>query len=341
MIIARKIKSFVEELKTYGYKEVYWHVLYMITKDDQYYLKQIQQKDIALRNKSHDEVVELIKAQYKDVLCKELNLDNPRTYNEKCQWLNAYDALPIKTRLADKYLVRSWIEEKMEGKESILVPLIGVFDSIDEVDFDLLPNQFCIKTNHGCAMNYVVRDKNALSKEEIAHIKSLVARWMQTPFWVQSFELHYRDIPRKILVEQYIEGLDGNLFDYKFLCFGGEPVYVNIIGDRDLKAHTAKEADCNMDWEKVNIMDISYDEYEQLPPKPVCFEQMKEICRVLSKDFPFVRVDLYEIDGKVLFGEMTFTPGALMEQWSNEQMHLTVGDMIQLPQNKYKLFDEK
>ena len=167
-----------------------------------------------------------------------LDLENPTGFVEKLQWLKIYDSTPLKTRCADKYLARGYVAEKI-GDEH-LVPLLGVWDSFDQIDFDTLPNQFVLKTNHASGQLIVCKDKAKFNKKKA---KKKFDRWMRD-CWSAVYsicELHYRDIPRKVLAEQYLVQLDGNLYDYKIHCFDGKANFFQIIGDRNLHTHEGKQ----------------------------------------------------------------------------------------------------
>ncbi len=167
-----------------------------------------------------------------------LDIDNPGSYNEKIQWIKLHDVTPLMTKLADKYLVREWVADKIG--EQYLVPLLGVWDCFDDINFDELPDRFVLKCNHGSGMNLVVKDKKSF---DWAEAKNKFDRWMAINFAFQNgFELQYKDIPRKIIAEEYIEQMDEDLLDFKIHCFKGEPKIVQVIGSRELAHHTAKEA---------------------------------------------------------------------------------------------------
>ena len=147
------------------------------------------------------ELIDDLKKWYFRQTKRNLNIENPQTYNEKLQWLKIFNALPIKTQLADKYLVREWIKEKIGGE--YLVPILGVYDSVNEINFDNLPNQFVIKCNHGSGYNLIVKDKSNLN---IPEVKTRINKWMHENFAFNcGFELHYRDIKPKIIIEKFID----------------------------------------------------------------------------------------------------------------------------------------
>lgn len=261
---------------------------------------------------------------------EKLNLDHPKTFNEKIQWLKLYDSLGNKTRLADKYLVREWVRDKIG--EEYLVPLLGAWDSFDDIDFNALPNQFALKCNHGSGMNLVVKDKGKMG---IVQAKAQFDVWMKTNFaFVNGLELQYRDIPRKIIAEKYIEQFDLGLTDYKIHIFHGVPKIIQVIGNRDLQKHTAKECFLTVDWKAEELMYHTYDMYEEIPPKPEKLEEMLEIARKLGEGFKYVRVDLYDLDGSIKFGEMTFTPASGFGRWRNNQF--TVGSWIIIDDNEVR-----
>lgn len=280
--------------------------------------------DERIVNADKSEYPRLLKALYKLYTGEDLNLDDPQSYNEKIQWLKIYDSTPLRTRLADKYLVRDWVAEKIGSQ--YLIPLLGVWDSFDEIDFDALPDQFVLKCNHGSGMNEVVKDKASMNK---AALKQKFDKWMATDYSIWGLELQYRDIPRKIIAEQYIEQMDKGLLDYKIHVFHGEPKIVSVMGDRVFSQHTAKECFVTPDWQPIELMRQSFDQFETIPEKPLNYDEMLKIACCLGEQFRYVRVDLYNLEGRILFGEMTFTPVAGYGKWRSEEGFL-VGSWIDL-----------
>ena len=188
----------------------------------------------------------LLKLRYKASTGEDLNLDNPKTFNEKIQWLKLYDSTPLKTRLADKYLVRDWIKEKIG--EEYLVPLIGVWDKFDDIDFDALPKQFALKCNHSSGMNIIVTDK---SKMNFAETKEKFDKWLKTNYaFVGGLELHYKNIPPKIIAEKYLKS-DGGLIDYRFYCMNGKPVQCWVDKFSGTPDHVREIFDMN--WKKLDM----------------------------------------------------------------------------------------
>ena len=254
---------------------------------------------------------------------EQLNLDSPENFNQKIQWLKLKDNIPQNTILSDKYMVRKWIKEKIG--EQYLIPIYGVWDNSKAIDFNTLPSCFVLKANHGSGMNYIVRDK---SEEDYNKLRKMTQRWLRTPYDLSSMEQQYYGIPRRIIAEEYIEQSDGNLYDYKIHCFSGEPKIIQVIGNRDLLHHTAKECYLDLNWKRNSLMYNTYQQYDTIPSEPSCLNEMIKIAKKLSKDFIYVRVDLYVIDDKVKFGEMTFTPAAGIGKWGGAVASKLVGDMI-------------
>ena len=269
---------------------------------------------------------------YQRVTGKYLNLDNPRTFNEKIQWLKLYDSTPIKTRLADKYLVRDWVKEQIG--EQYLIPLLGVYDKFEDIDFAKLPNQFVIKCNHGCAYNIIVKDK---SKLDLAEAKAKLDKWMSENFAFKAgYELHYRDIKPKIIIEKFIEnkGTD-DLYDYKFWCFNGKLAYIQFLSERNLSG--LKMAFYDRKWNKQTFV-YSHPLDKKTIKKPDNLDEMIQLAEALSKGFPCVRVDFYRLnDGTIYFGEMTFTSASGNCKWNDEHINRTLGNMIKLPKLAYNI----
>lgn len=255
----------------------------------------------------------------------ELNLDKPQTFNEKIQWLKLYDSTPLKTKLADKYLVREWVKEKI-GKQ-YLIPLLGVWNCFDEINFSQLPDKFVIKTNHGSGWNKIVTDKSSI---DFAQLKKQFDTWMNTNFaYKASLELHYMKITPKIIVEKYIEN-DGDLYDYKFLCFNSQPRFVWI----DVGRYTDHRRNIyNLDWE-LQPFTIAYKQTDGPIAPPKKLKEMAALAEKLCQGFSHVRVDFYEIDDQIYFGEMTFTSGNGGEKFTPEEYGKILGDMIALPPKK-------
>ena len=263
------------------------------------------------------------KVYFKIVLGKKLNLNSPQTFNEKIQWLKLYYFPKNKhvVKCADKYAVRDYIKKK--GYEETLTPLIGEWDRASEINWEVLPEKFVIKCNHGCAYNIVVSDKEKLDKSRI--IKQL-NRWMKEDFGAFNIELHYSKIkPRKIICEEF---LGEKITDYKFFCFNGEPKYIYVSNDL-IHDRQAQIGFFYLDGSK---MPLTRDDYVDIPEVqlPSFYDEMLEMSKDLSKDFPFVRVDFFIANDRYYFAELTFTPGAGMMPFNPQKYDLEWGKMIDL-----------
>lgn len=229
-----------------------------------------------------------------------LHLKTPRDLNEKFMWLklNIYNSHPLVKQCADKYAMREYVKE--QGCEELLNTLCGVWDDADEIDFDLLPERFVLKCNHGSGYNIICKDKASFDAEAARRQLKL---WMKEDFWKRSAELNYRGIEKKIICETYIEGEDSNLpGDYKVMCFYGEPQYILYCDGRGEKT---RYLNYDTEWK---LLPINLSENPADIPKPAALEQMLEYSRKLSRCFPAVRMDFYDDHGMPILGEMTFTP---------------------------------
>ena len=253
-----------------------------------------------------------------------LNLDKPVTIQDKINWLKLYDSTPLKTRCADKIRIHDYCKEKL-GVD-LCIPIIRVFNKVEEIDWKSLPNQFVIKCNHGSGMNIIVRDKSKLNiRDTVAKLRKFMADDFA---YHVGYEMHYHDIPHKIFVEEYKEdeGQKSSLYDYKFWCFNGTPRFMTITdgnGHGDMSFY-------DMEFRKMDIARTDFKEPKTSFKKPVNFEKMIEYSRKLSEDFLFVRVDFYEVSGKLYLGELTFTPGAGFMKFRDKKYDKIIGDMLSL-----------
>lgn len=262
---------------------------------------------------------------YENWTGKRLNLRHPEDINHQLMLLSldAYkDPVQHKLRVqcADKYLVREYIKSK--GLEDILIPSYGVFDSFSEIDFDKLPNQFVIQTNFGCGHIWICKDK----KKELADIEKWHKQfdeWMaMKDFGWPTGEWQYNEIPHKLVITKYLDSLGAiSVNDYKFHCMHGQVYGCLVVYDRSIGEHSYQLDHYDIDWHLTDGILPSYHPKQREIPKPKHYQRMLEISRILSKDFPYVRVDLYEVDGNVLFGELTFTPqGNVLSYYTDERL---------------------
>ena len=230
-----------------------------------------------------------------------LNLQSPRSLSEKVHWIKLNCDLEPLSVFVDKYTVREFVTERIGS--DYLIPLIGVYQQFEDIDLAALPQSFVIKATHGCGWNVLVKDKSSIDWDLI---RCKINNWLEQSFYTYSGEANYRNLKGRIIVEEFLHAPDGDLRDYKFYCCNGEPLGAHVDIDR-FGVHQYRTYDAKWkEFEKespVTAVDIP-----QIP-KPEKLDEMLEVCRKLSRGFPYVRVDLYYTSGKVYFGELTFTPG--------------------------------
>lgn len=257
---------------------------------------------------------------------KSINWNNPKTFNEKLQWLKLYNRNPEYTIMVDKIKAKDWVAERI-GEEHI-IPTLGVWNTPDEIDFDSLPNQFVLKCNHNSGIGmYICKDK---SKMDVEAVKKELWKGLKHNFYLQGREWPYKDIPRKILAEKYITPDMGHsdLLDFKFYCFDGIPKLIMVAGGRD--SGDKRFAYYDTEWNPIDIQwgapkpDKNYKKPEQL-------QHMLEIASCLAKKLPHVRIDLYCIDNNILFGEITMFDASGFETISPYDFDIYLGNLIRLP----------
>ena len=256
-----------------------------------------------------------------------LDLDNPQTFNEKLQWLKLYDRDPKYTQMVDKYEVRKYIKEKIG--EEYLIPLLGVYDKFEDIDFDKLPKQFVIKCNHDSGGLVICKDKSMLNIEEA---RKKINKSLKKNYFYSGREWPYKNVKPRIIIEKYMEDKETKeLIDYKFMCFNGEPKCVFTCTERYNDG--LKVTFFDMEWKKMPFI-RHYPASSKKINKPVNYDKMLKFSKMLSKNIPFVRVDWYEINGKLYFGELTFYPGSGFEEFKPEEWDKRIGDMLILPNKK-------
>lgn len=272
----------------------------------------------------------LVKIRYFVRFKKRLNLENPKTLNEKILYMSLRTDTTLWTRLADKYNVRGYIEEC--GLSDILVPLLGYWEKAEEIDFNQLPEQFVLKSTHGCGDIIVVKDKSKIDREDI---RKRMSAAVSEIYGELEGGKHYMRIKPAIIAEELLENdefsnaYSSSLIDYKFWCFNGKAHYVRVYGNRGRQTDVMTY---DMNWNSHPEYSILTDEFKaaEVMPKPENFGRMIEIVEILGKPFPVVRVDLYNLNGKIYFGELTFTShGGLMNNLTEEFQNLA-GSLIDI-----------
>ena len=252
-----------------------------------------------------------------------LNIESPQTLNEKLQWLKIHDHKPIYTQMVDKYEVRKIIAEQIG--EEYLIPLLGVWDSFEGIDFDNLPNQFVLKCTHDSGGLIICKDKSKFDKDAA---RKKINHCMHRNYYLNTREWPYKDVKPRIIAEQFMVDESGwDLKDYKVFCFNGKADYVEVDFNRSIK-HMLNPYD--FDWNPLNFCDSSKNDYSVNIPKPKRLMEMKEIAEKLSKDMDFLRVDFYSIDDRIYVGELTLCPGSGFIAFDPKETDLYYGKKLNI-----------
>ncbi|GAB7086275.1 ATP-grasp fold amidoligase family protein [Marinifilum fragile] len=262
--------------------------------------------------------------EYSLKMGKLLNLRNPRYFTEKLQWLKLYDRSPEYSVMVDKIEVKKYVAEAIS--DNCIIPTIGTWDHADEIDFEQLPKQFVLKCNHTGGGNvFICKDK---TKIDFDQLRAKLNAQLSTNTFLRTREWPYKNIKRRILCEKYMEDESGELRDYKFYCFDGK-VKLLLIASNRFTTH-------NFDYydSEFNKLDITSTEGPNSlinHKRPETFNEMIETAKKLSKGIPHVRVDLYEIHGKMYFGELTFFDSSGYDNFGSDEWNLIMGDELELP----------
>jgi len=272
----------------------------------------------------------VLKCRYWMKFGEKLNLEDPKNFNQKLHWIKLFDRKPLYTTLTDKYAVRAYIAEKAGGQ--YLIPLLWVGERFDDIDFESLPDQFVIKCTHDCGSVVICKDKHNFDRGAARRkiTKALGKNWY---FNHSGRQWQYKDIPPKIIIEQYLAPAGGgDPSDFKVFCFNGEPKCIGVFSDRFKDG--LKVTLFDMAWQPLPISTDG--RHATLPPKPDNFEEMVAVSKALSKDAHFVRVDLYAIDHRIYVGELTLTPANGCVRFDSPEWNTKFGDWLTLPKNHYE-----
>ncbi len=248
-----------------------------------------------------------------------LNLENPQRYTEKLQWLKLYNRNPLASQCADKVEVRKYIEKK--GYSDILNDVIAVYDDVKQIDVDKLPKRFVLKATHGSSMNFICKDKDSVNWKSKKRIFNL---WLKLNIYLDGREWVYKDLKPRIVAEKYLEDDSNALRDYKIFCFNGAAQFIQVDEDRYSDHH---QAYYSTDWKKEEFStgcktcDVE---------RPDNLDEMLKIAEDLSEEFNFVRVDLYNCNGKIYFGELTFFDGSGFYSFDPDEYDYKFGEMLKL-----------
>lgn len=271
----------------------------------------------------------ILETQFERMAGYKLNLDNPKSFNEKIQWLKFNYRDPLMTKCADKVGVREYVKEKIG--EEYLVPIIGVYGSVDEIDFDKLPEKFVAKVNWGSGQNIIVPDKSKLDVEDA---KKKLRHWMkrESNHYYNFLEWVYKDIEPKIIVEEFLDGVD-DLVDYKYMCYNSEPKNMFLVQNR-AKGH--EKMTMNFFDKDFNLLPFKrlYKNSNEVVEKPELWGEMLRLSKILAEPFPFVRVDFYMINGQLKIGELTFSPGNGTERFEPIEWDYNLGELLELPKGE-------
>lgn len=265
-----------------------------------------------------------LKIVYKLKLNKKLNLNNPTTYNEKLQWLKLHDRKKEYIDMVDKYAAKQFVSKKI-GSEYV-IPTLGIYDSFDDINFDELPNQFVIKCTHDSGGLFIVKDKNSFDCNKA---KKIINKCFKKNYYNSGREWPYKNVKPRIIIEEYKE--DSNtkeLRDYKYFCFNGKVEMMFISSNRQ------GEGDTYFDFFDKDFNHLPFRQGHPnapvVPEKPINHSKMIELAEKLSSGIPHVRIDFYEVDNKIFFGEMTFYHFSGFTPFESEEWDNKIGDMLDL-----------
>lgn len=267
-----------------------------------------------------------LKVMFKSIMGYWPDFKHPKTFNEKLQWLKLYDRRPEYTTMVDKYAVKKYVAAKIG--EQYIIPTLGVWDNPEDIEWEKLPNQFVLKCTHDSGGLVICQNKLKLDKEAA---KEKLRKSLLTDYYLNGREWPYKNVPRRIIAEKYIESAPNtnDLPDYKFFCFNGEIKFLKVDFGRFVEHH-ANYYDLQMNL-------LPFGECVCLPVpqkvinKPLCFDEMIMIAEKLSKGMPFLRVDLYNVGEKIYFGELTFFPASGFGKFDPFEYDKKLGDLISLP----------
>lgn len=294
-------------------------------------------KWIINKYKSYSRIEKDINYLYRKIFSRSMNWDNPKTYTEKIQFSKVYNPTKQKSNLSDKIQVRKWIKDRIG--EEYLIPIINIYDSFDDIDFSTLPKAFVIKCNHDSGSTTIIKDKNKINDKYYNYLKRKYKFFLRRNMAFMNFEMHYKNIIPKIIIEQLmIDENHDEILDYKFLCFHGKPYYFWTDFDR-FGNHTRNMY--NLDWELQPFNQWTYKNYKGNIEKPKNFNLMLELVKQLCIGFDHVRVDMYSINDKIYFGEMTFSNGCGFERIIPDKYDYILGELWNINTDNRKFIKGK
>lgn len=270
-----------------------------------------------------------VKLAYRAFAGKRLDLTNPQTYDEKLQWLKLYDRNPIYTTMVDKYAVKKYVADIIGSQ--YIIPTLGIWEHFDDIDFDQLPDQFVLKCTHDSGGLVIVHDK---SKMDMVAAKEKLEKSLKRNYFWGGREWPYKNVPPRIIAEKYMEdSTDKELRDYKFYCFDGYVKALLLATNRQGEGGAFFDY-FDSDFNHLNLTNHWHKNAPTVPHKPKCFDEMLRLAKILSQNIPHVRVDFYEVNGQVYFGELTFYDMAGLLKIHPSEWEIEWGDLIKLPERK-------
>ncbi|CDA59165.1 glycosyltransferase [Clostridium sp. CAG:245] len=267
-----------------------------------------------------------LKIKYRLIMKKKLDLEKPQTYNEKLQWLKLNDRKNGYTKMVDKYEAKKYVASVIG--EQYIIPTLGVWEKFKDINFEILPKQFVLKPTHTSGDVFICKDKNNIDYKKL---KKKVNKWLKRKYYFLHREWPYKNVKPRIIAETYIENKEEiGLKDYKFMCFNGKVKCSFVCTNRNSKQGLSVDF-FDLNWKKMPFTRHYPNSGEHIN-KPINYNQMLQLAEKLAKNIPFVRVDFYEVNRKIYFGELTFYPGAGFEEFSPEKYDRVLGEWLDLPE---------
>ena len=264
-----------------------------------------------------------LKIWYRQRIGRKLDLKEPKGFNEKIQWLKLYDRNPDYIKMVDKYEAKKYVSSIIG--EQYIISTLGIYDKFEDINFEELPNKFVIKCTHDSGGVVICKDKNAL---DFNKAKKKINKCLKKNYFYEGREWPYKNVKPRIIIEEYMENQDkSELQDYKIMCFNGKAKCSFVCSERNTNGLKVDFFD--LDWNKMPF-ERHYPNSDKKIKKPQNYDLMIKLAEKLSKNIPFVRVDFYEINGKVYFGELTFYPGSGMEEFTPEKWDFELGSWLTL-----------
>lgn len=272
-----------------------------------------------------------LKVLYRVIMGRKLNLKNPKEYNEKLQWLKLNDRKPEYSTMVDKYEVRGYIADLLGDK--YLIPCLGIYDSVDDIDIDALPDKFVLKCTHDSGSVEICKDKSSFDIESARH---RLSQAMKRNYYATYREWPYKYVKPRIIAEGYLEGDGGDLKDYKVMCFNGEAKIIEVHENRFVEGKVHTQTFYDREWSIVPLTQVETVTVDRPSERPRQLEEILRLSELIAKNMYHARIDWYIEGDKIYFGEITFFDGSGFESFSTPEMERMLGDMINLPE-KWKV----